>query len=188
MAILVASTSLVPITATLFAAIFLHQGLAMTPATLGLKLLAIWGGSAAIGLGVRYLVGQASLERCRDELNGFNILALFVFVAAVMENVAQSMIENFAMMLGLTLLAFVLFAALFTLTTFLFTWVGRERALALGFMSSQRNMGLMVAATSGALPDLTWLYFAVCQFPIYLSPQLLKPLVTRLMLRRRPDS
>jgi hypothetical protein len=41
-------------------------------------------------------------------------------------------------------------------------------------------MGLMVAATGGALPGLTWLYFALSQFPIYLSPQLLKPIVGRL--------
>jgi hypothetical protein len=46
-------------------------------------------------------------------------------------------------------------------------------------MVSQRNMGLMLAATNGALPDLAWLYFALSQFPIYLSPQLLKPIVSR---------
>lgn len=54
------------------------------------------------------------------------------------------------------------------------------RALALGLLVSQRNMGLMVAATPGVLPGLTWLYFALSQFPIYLSPQLLKPIVGRL--------
>jgi hypothetical protein len=30
------------------------------------------------------------------------------------------------------------------------------------------------------LPGTTWLYFALSQFPIYLSPQLLKPIVRRL--------
>jgi BASS family bile acid:Na+ symporter len=50
-------------------------------------------------------------------------------------------------------------------------------------MAAQRNTGLMVAATSGALPDLTWLYFGLCQFPIYLSPQLLKSVVRRLLDR-----
>jgi hypothetical protein len=38
----------------------------------------------------------------------------------------------------------------------------------------------MVAATDGMLPGTTWLYFALSQFPIYLSPQLLKPIVARL--------
>jgi BASS family bile acid:Na+ symporter len=44
-------------------------------------------------------------------------------------------------------------------------------------------MGLMLAATGGALPDFVWLYFALCQFPIYLFPQLLKPLARRLVDR-----
>jgi BASS family bile acid:Na+ symporter len=37
-------------------------------------------------------------------------------------------------------------------------------------------MGLMLAATGGALPDFTWLYFALAQFPVYLSPLLFTPL------------
>jgi BASS family bile acid:Na+ symporter len=55
-------------------------------------------------------------------------------------------------------------------------------------MASQRNMGLMVAATAGALPDQAWLYFGLCQLPVYLSPQLLKPLVRRLKPASAPLS
>jgi BASS family bile acid:Na+ symporter len=47
-------------------------------------------------------------------------------------------------------------------------------------MVAQRNMGLMLAATGDVLPGGTWLYFALSQFPIYLTPQLLKPIVRRL--------
>jgi len=32
----------------------------------------------------------------------------------------------------------------------------------------------MAAAQSGSLPDLTWLYFALVQLPIYLTPLLLR--------------
>jgi hypothetical protein len=42
--------------------------------------------------------------------------------------------------------------------------VRSSRAFVLGLMASQRNMGLMLAATGGALPDFTWLYFALAQF------------------------
>jgi hypothetical protein len=35
------------------------------------------------------------------------------------------------------------------------------------------------------LPGTTWLYFALSQFPIYLSPQLLKPIVRRLTAQTR---
>jgi hypothetical protein len=42
----------------------------------------------------------------------------------------------------------------------------------------------MVAATDGVLPGTTWLYFALSQFPIYLSPQLLKPVVQKLRAQK----
>ena len=70
-----------------------------------------------------------------------------------------------------------MFFTLLGLTTLIFSGLGRERALMIGLIVSQRNMGLMLAATDGVLPGLTWFYFALCQFPIYLSPQLLKSLV-----------
>jgi BASS family bile acid:Na+ symporter len=84
----------------------------------------------------------------------------------------------------LTLLAFAVYFALLGLTTLVFRRSGYERAFALGLMVSQRNMGLMLAATGGVLPGTTWLYFALSQFPIYLSPQLLKPIVDRLRARQ----
>jgi len=37
----------------------------------------------------------------------------------------------------------------------------------------------MVAAAGGAVPELTWLYVAMAQFPIYLLPYLLTPVLTR---------
>ena len=46
--------------------------------------------------------------------------------------------------------------------------------------AASRNMGLMMATAGGAVPELTWLYFAIVQFPIYLLPQIVKPLVWRL--------
>jgi BASS family bile acid:Na+ symporter len=65
----------------------------------------------------------------------------------------------------------------------LFRSFGWKKALALGFMVSQSNMGLMLAATGGVLPELSWFYFALSQFPIYLSPQLLQPLTRRILAK-----
>jgi BASS family bile acid:Na+ symporter len=38
----------------------------------------------------------------------------------------------------------------------------------------------MIAATGGRVPELTWLYIAMAQFPVYLLPHLLKPVLARL--------
>ena len=50
--------------------------------------------------------------------------------------------------------------------------------------SGNRDIGLMLAATGFAVPDVAWLYFALAQFPIYLLPHLLKPLARRLQQKK----
>ena len=180
---LVTSTAPIPFTAPLFAHVFIGPALTIAPLALGAKLFAILAGSALVGFTVRRIAGLAAIERQTERINGLNILVLFVFVAAVMENVAARFLAAPVITLGLAALAFVVFFAVLCLTALVFMFAGRERALALGFMASQRNMGLMLAATGGALPDLTWLYFALSQFPIYLSPQLLQPLARRILAR-----
>jgi BASS family bile acid:Na+ symporter len=180
---LVTSTGLIPFTAPLFTFAFLGEGLTISPLGLGLKLFAILAGSALVGVTVRRMTGPVAIERHTDKINGLNILVLFVFVAAVMESVAARFLAAPMMALALAALAFVVYFAVLGLTSLLFAWAGRERAFVLGLMASQRNMGLMLAATGGALPDLTWLYFALSQFPIYLAPHLLRPLARWLVTR-----
>ena len=177
---LVTSTALVPLTAPLFAYAFFGAALTLSPRGLGLKLLAILAGSLCVAGAIRWSAGASAIVRQRAAIDGFNILVLFVFVAAVMGNVVGGFWADPVRTIELTMLAFAIFFALVGVTTLMFRRIGRERALALGLMVSQRNMGLMVAATDGVLPGTTWLYFALSQFPIYLSPQLLKPVVRKL--------
>jgi BASS family bile acid:Na+ symporter len=177
---LVAGSALIPITAPLLALVFI-PALTLSPLVLGLKLFVILAGSALVAFAVRGMAGPAAIARHRDEIDGVNILVVFVFVAAVMEHVAARFIAQPAAMIALAALAFVVYVAVLSLTVIAFAAAGRERAVVLGLVASQRNMGLMLAATGGALPDIVWLYFALCQFPIYLSPQLLKPLARRVI-------
>lgn len=180
---LITSTALVPFTAPVFALVFVGANLSIAPLMLAAKLFAILAGAALIGLVLRRVLGVAAIERHKERIDGLNILVLFVFVAAVMESVGARFLASPMTTMALTALAFVVFFAVLFLTALLFLPAGRERALALGLMASQRNMGLMLAGSGGALPDVTWLYFALSQFPIYLSPQLIKPLARRFLER-----
>jgi hypothetical protein len=173
---LVASTALTPFSAPLFAYAFIGPVLTLSPLALGLKLFAILAGSLAVAAVIRRFAGFAAIQRYSDQINGVNILLVFIFVAAVMQDVAARFMAAPLDMIALTALAFAVSFAVLVLTALLFARSGRERAFVLGLMASQRNMGLMLAATGGALPDMTWLYFAVAQFAIYLSPLLLTPL------------
>lgn len=177
---LVTSTALVPLTAPLFAWLFFGSALTLSPLALGLKLLAMLTGAILVAALIRRWVGAEAIVRHRQPIDGINILVLLVFVSAVMGTVAASFRAEPLRVLMLTAFAFVVFAVLLGVTLLVFRKAGQERALALGLMVSQRNMGLMLAATDGALPGLTWLYFALSQFPIYVSPQLLKSLARRL--------
>lgn len=147
---------------------------------LGLKLVAILAGALCFAGAIRVIAGEAAIKRHKAPIDGFNILILFVFVAAVMGTVMGSLWADPVWAIELAVLAFAVFFALLGTTFVIFRKAGPERAFALGLMVSQRNMGLMLAATQGVLPGTTWLYFAMSQFPIYLSPQLLKPLANRL--------
>jgi hypothetical protein len=177
---LVASTALVPFTAPLFAYLFLGQMLTLSPLALGLKLAAILAGSLLVATVIRLAIGLEAIRRHRAPIDGLNVLVLFVFVAAVMSHFFADFVADPLHVIGFAAVAFAVFFLLLGVTMLLFRAHGRERALALGLMVSQRNMGLMLAATEGVLPGATWLYFAMSQFPIYLAPQLLMPLAERL--------
>lgn len=180
---LVTSTALVPFTASLFASLFLGDMLSITPSTLGLKLLGILAASLLAATVIRRVFGAAAIQRHKQPIDGFNIIILLVFASAVMGDVAGDLITQPVFTVGLAALSFAIYFTLLAVTTLLFRRIGYERALALGLMVSQRNLGLMLAATAGALPPTTWLYFAMTQFPIHLAPYLLTPIARRLTAR-----
>ena len=66
------------------------------------------------------------------------------------------------------------------LTVLVFWRAGRNAALTLALAAGLRNLGVMLAAAGGQVPQLTWLYVAMAQFPVYLLPHLIKPVLARL--------
>lgn len=179
--ILISSTALVPLTAPLFTLCFVGPALSITSADLASRLFLILAGSAAAGIVIRKVAGSVAIERNNEAINGFNIVVLFFFVAAVMESVGVKILADPATTFRFMVIAFAVFFAVMALSSPVFLFAGRKRALSIGLMASQRNMALMLAATGSTLPDLAWLYFAFAQFPLFLSPQLLTPLIRRLL-------
>jgi BASS family bile acid:Na+ symporter len=66
------------------------------------------------------------------------------------------------------------------LTTLATLPAGRGVALAAGLLSGNRNMALYLAVLPAATDSRILLYFALCQFPLFLSPMLLRPIYDRL--------
>ncbi len=184
LASLIVSAAIVPLTAALFTHFFLGQAM-ISPAGFGLKLFAIIAGSALAAAVIRRLAGRAFIEAQRLRVDGLSVLAMALFAVAAMDGVTAHFISDPLLVIGLTALAFALALGQIAVTALVFRPAGRARALAIGLIAGNRNIGLMLAATGFAVPEVSWLYFAVAQFPIYLLPHLLRPLARR--LQQEPD-
>jgi len=178
LASLIVSTAITPLTASLFTHVFLGTALA-SPLTFGLKLLLIIGGCAFAAAIVRRVAGRAFIEAQRERIDGLSVIAMFTFAVAAMDGVTDNFRADPLLVIELTALAFSLALALIAITALVFLRAGRARALAIGLIAGNRNVGVMLAATGFLVPDVAWLYFALAQFPIYLLPHLLKPLARR---------
>lgn len=179
LATLVVCFALTPFSASFFNNVFLGS-VVISPYDLGLKLFLIIAGSAAAALAVRKLGGKTFIEAQRERIDGLSVLAMFLFAVAAMDGVAGHFRADPLLVIEFTGLAFALALGMIALTALIFLRAGRARALAIGIIAGNRNIGLMMAATGFAVPDLAWLYFGLAQFPIYLLPHLLKPLAQRL--------
>jgi len=82
--------------------------------------------------------------------------------------VAQAVAAAFAVDFGLN-----------ALTATAFAWMGRRAACSAGLMSGNRNMALFLAILPAGADPRLGLFFALCQFPLFMSPFLLRNLYRR---------
>ena len=179
LASLIVSSAITPLTASLFTQVFLGAAL-ISPLAFGLKLFLIIAGCAVAATIVRRIAGKSFIEAQRERIDGMSVIAMSSFAIAAMDGVVDHFLKDPLLVLALTALAFALSLGMLAVTALVFLRAGRARAFAIGLIAANRNVGLMLAATGFAVPDLAWLFFALAQFPIYLLPHLLKPLARRL--------
>jgi predicted Na+-dependent transporter len=185
LATLIVTTAMTPLTAPIFVALFAGAGLSIDPLSLAWRLAAFLGGAFALAYLLRRLLGGARVAAWRNEIDGASVIMLMIFGIALMDGVTAHALADPKLVLALTALAFALALGLFALTALIFKAAGFRRSVAIGFSGGHRNMAIMLAA-GGAAPDLTWLYFATVQFPIYLVPLLISPLIARWLASRLP--
>ncbi len=97
-----------------------------------------------------------------------------------MDGVAERFMAAPLFTLAVAALTFAVALTQMGVTLLVFARVRRDQGFVIGHAVGNRNMGLLVAALGGTLPDLAWLYFGLGQLPIYLLPWLLKPLANRI--------
>jgi BASS family bile acid:Na+ symporter len=141
---------------------------------LGRNLLLMIGGSTVLSVALRRLVGLPRLEEYRFEITGANLIVFTLFGLTMFDGVVLRVFTQPLLLLTLSALAFLIALGSIGAAFVFLRPIGSDSAFMTGFAAGHRNVGLMAAAQSGSLPDLTWLYFALVQLPIYLTPQLLR--------------
>lgn len=183
LATLMACVAVTPLTAPLFTYLFADASFSLAPVPLGLKLFGLLAGSAVVATLIRRAMGGAWVAAQRERIDGLNVVTLTIFAIAIMDGVAAAAWTRPWFVMALIALTFGFAIASMALTVLIFRFAGQEKAWAIGWSAANRNMGLMLAATGTALPETTWLYMGLAQFPIYLLPLMLQPLVRRVMAK-----
>jgi predicted Na+-dependent transporter len=181
--ILVVGIVLTPISSPLIADALLGDALPIPAAAMAMRLAVLLGSSIALSIVLRVLIGRERIERSARTFDGANVILLFVFAVAIMDGVAARLIADPLLVIGFLFAATAIAIAFIVLSALVFRRAGVNPAVTIGVSCGNRNMALMAAALAGAIPDVSWIFFAVAQVPIYLLPWLMRPAVERILAR-----
>ncbi|NQV99664.1 MAG: hypothetical protein HQ483_08190 [Rhodospirillales bacterium] len=177
--VMVAATFILPITLPIIALEFLGIHLDMSALEMAGRLAAMVVSALVASFLVRRFFGTDRISAWKNRADGLVVILMTVFAIAIMDGVTAVLIADPLRIVLITLLSFAANALLQLIGFGLFNKLGWKDALTLGFVGGNRNMGLILAVLPGGIdPDIR-LYFALAQFPMYVYPALLKPLVHR---------
>ena len=115
------------------------------------------------------------------QIDGGMVVMLVLVAFAIMDGVAAQLLEDPALGAAIVALAFVVNIALHVASAAAFWWMGRHAAITMAVACGNRNLIIMLVILGNALGPEFALYVALGQFPIYLMPVAIKPVVRRLV-------
>jgi len=174
-----ATTFLVPLTAPPLALLLLGIDLSIGVGAFMGRLALIVGLPMLVSLVLRRLIGPAWLARWADAVDGMLVWLVVFYGFAVMDGLGARMAADPAWVVQAVLAAFIVDYGLNLVTAGTFAGFGASVAASAGLMSGNRNMALYLAVLPTTADPRIALFFGLCQFPLFLSPFLLKPLYRR---------
>ncbi len=173
-AMLVLSALVTPLVAPLVGVLALPAALPLEASALAMRLGLLMAGALAVALVIRAFVGLPAIERARSRIDGTNVVILFVFAVAAMDGVARAFLETPGLAFGILGAVFAIAFLQIGLSMLALWRAERVQALTIALGSGIRNMGVFIAVLGPAVPETTWLFFGIAQFPIYMLPLILK--------------
>jgi BASS family bile acid:Na+ symporter len=177
---IVATTALVPLTLPPLAAALLGVALEIDVATFMLRFALIVGGAFALAWLARRQVPEAVVARNARALDGAAVIAMVVFAIGIMDGVTALALAHPGYVIGATVAAFAANCLLQAIGAMVWRQSGMRRALTVGLLTGNRNMGLVLVALGADASFEVVAFFALAQIPMYVLPGLLAPVYRRL--------
>lgn len=181
--VIVVTTALIPFSLPLVGLWLLGLKIDIDLATFMLRLGLIVGGAFAAAFAVRKFVPREMLAANARVLDGVSVAILLIFILAIMDGVTAVALARPGYVVLVTLAAFVANIALQALGALVALKLGLHRALTVGFMTGNCNMGLVMVALADKADFDVIVFFAMAQLPMYMLPALLTPIYRRLLAR-----
>lgn len=180
----VLSTLLIPFTAPPLALGLLGIDLAISMSGLMARLALVVGLPLVISVVIRRLAGPVRLATYGRSVDGAVVLLVVLYGFGVMDGLQATILADPMWVAGGVALAFAGNFGLNLLTSLVFLKpAGARVALSAGLLSGNRNTALYLAVLPAATDPGILMFFALCQFPLFLSPVLLRPIYDRLRAR-----
>ena len=180
--------AVVPLTAPPIALWLLGIDLSISTPAFMARLLGVVGVPMLVSLGLRQLIGRAALDRWGESVDGLLVWLVVFYGFAVMDGLAPRLAADPAWVLQALVAAFAVDYGLNAATTLALARWGIRPAATAGLMSGNRNMALFLAVLPATTDPRITLFFGLCQFPLFLSPFLLRPAYRRLLAARPADA
>jgi BASS family bile acid:Na+ symporter len=135
-----------------------------------------------LSIAIRRMVGEAPLQRFGPAVDGTVVWLVVLYGFGVMDGMLARLLAEPTWVLGGLALAFAGNFGMNAATALAFAAAGRRLALAGGLLAGNRNMALYLAVLPAATDERILLFFALCQFPLFLSPFLLRPAYRRITI------
>jgi len=174
-----ATTALVPITAPPMAMLLLGVDLSIGIGAFMGQLALVVGLPMLLSLILRRLLGPVRLAHWADPIDGLMVWLVVFYGVAVMNGLGARMSADPAWVVQAIIAAFAVDYGLNLVTAGAFAGYGSRVAASAGLMSGNRNMALFLAVLPATADPRVTLFFGLCQFPLFLSPFLLRSLYRR---------
>jgi BASS family bile acid:Na+ symporter len=170
------ATLVAPVTVWFLTSSFPELGKGVELGALVLRLSCIILGALFAALIIRCLVGKERVSKWGVSLDGATVVLVTFIAIGVMYDIGLVFRSDPALLISLLMLTALVSYGSLLLTIATFWSVGTDEALAVGLCGSIKNMAVMVAAVLGTVDPRISIVVIIAQFPIFLSPLLMRPL------------